>query len=440
MTYKEAIKYIRDTAAFGTKLGLENIRMLMSLLGDPQEKLKIIHIAGTNGKGSVASYILSVLEEAGFVTGFYTSPELFSFSERIRINEEEISDEDIAFYATKVRTYAEKMKNEKLGSPSEFEIVLAMAFCYFLDREVDVVILETGLGGRLDATNVINRSLITVLTKISYDHMQYLGDTLKQIAYEKAQIIKTNGKVLAYPADKEVEDVIAEQCRYKEADLHIAELPNKRRLLNHDLTSGETGQEFTLLNKTYRTRMAASYETENAALAIQAVEILRENRENKLDIPDICIHEGIKKAKWPGRFEILCTEPLIIADGAHNADGAGALAKTIVEYFGKKKINLCIGILKDKQYEKMLKILLPISENVITCNVPNPRSLKAKELKDIICKMEYGGDIRISDNSEMAYRTIKDLQSQAPAALICGSLYLVGPMRKIILEKLNPSF
>ena len=186
MTYKEAMTYIRNTAAFGTKLGLDNIRALMSLLGDPQEKLKIIHIAGTNGKGSVAAYLLSVLRHAGYRVGSYTSPELFRFSERIKTGDEEISEDDIALYATKVRAAADHMKENNMGDPSEFELVLAMAFCFFLDRNVDIVILETGLGGRLDATNVISHSVLSVITKISFDHMQYLGDTLPKIAAEKA--------------------------------------------------------------------------------------------------------------------------------------------------------------------------------------------------------------------------------------------------------------
>lgn len=435
MNHNEAIKYIEDTAAFGTRLGLENISRLMSLLGDPQEKLQIIHIAGTNGKGSVAAYILSVLEEAGLETGFYTSPSLTDFSERIRINEEEISDDDVAYYATKVRTCAEEMEKNGSGSPSEFEIVLAMAFCYFLDRKVDIVILETGLGGRLDATNVIKRSLLTIITKISYDHMQYLGDTLPQIAYEKAAIIKPSGRVLVYPADKDVEEVIRKQCNEKKADLYIAELPSERRITEQDLSSGRTGQEFILSGETYSTLMAAAYEADNAALAVQAVRLLRDKTGDKyFEISDKSIYEGIKKTRWPGRFEILSSDPVIIVDGAHNEDGAAALAETIKVYFKDKRITLCIGILKDKQYEKMLRILLPLAEKVIACRVPNPRSLETAELKDIISRLTEQTEILTADSPEKAVEIIEKLQYKTAAVVICGSLYLAGPVRKMILD------
>lgn len=440
MNYNEAIKYIEDTAAFGTKLGLENISRLMSLLGDPQEKLQIIHIAGTNGKGSVAAYILSVLKEAGLKTGFYTSPSLFFFSERIRINEEEISDEDVAFYATKVRACAEEMEKNGSGSPSEFEIVLAMAFCYFLDRKVDIVILETGLGGRLDATNVIKRSLLTVITKISYDHMQYLGDTLKEIAYEKAAIIKPSGRVLVYPADKEVKDVIKKQCLEKKAVLYIAELPAERRITELDLSSGRTGQEFVLSGDTYHTVMAAEYEADNAAIAVQAVRLLRDKKAEKyFEISDKCIYEGIKKTRWPGRFEILSSDPVIIVDGAHNEDGAAALAETIKAYFGDTGITLCIGILKDKQYARMLRILLPLAEKVIACRVSNPRSLEAEELKGVISGLTEETEILTADSPETAVEMIKKIQYKTAAVVICGSLYLVGPVRKLILDEIKLS-
>ena len=304
MTYDEAVRYIRETAAFGTRLGLDNITALMSLLGNPQDRLKIIHIAGTNGKGSVAACLLSILETSGYRTGFYTSPELVRFSERIRIGQEEIRENDTAFYATKVREAAEYMAENDMGNPSEFELVLAMAFCYFSDRAVDAVILETGLGGRLDATNVISSSLLSVITKISFDHMQYLGDTLPLIAGE---------------------NVFEGECRNKNAELITAELPEASE------ASLSEGQTFILKGVTYRTVMRGLYETDNAALAIQAAELLRK------DLPFISessISLGIEKAVWPGRFEILEKDPFIIADGAHNADGAKALAESLERYSG----------------------------------------------------------------------------------------------------------
>ncbi len=438
MTYKEAMEYIRETAAFGSKLGLDNIRTLMNLLGDPQEELTIIHIAGTNGKGSVSAYILSIMEQAGYRMGFYTSPELSRFSERIRINEEEISDEAVAYYATMVRNQAEYMREHCLGSPSEFELVLAMAFCFFKDKGVDGVILEVGLGGRLDATNVISRSALTVITKIGFDHMQYLGDTLELIASEKAAIIKPCGRVIVYPGKQEVMEVYEKRCAEQKAELYIAGLPSKRKVLRGSPPSRITGQEFVLSGRRYITAMAGTYEAYNAALAIQAIHLLRKIRcggKEVFGISDECIYEGVRLAKWPGRFEILSFEPMIIVDGAHNEDGAEALAETVRECFGSRKFILCTGILRDKQYEKMLSYLLPLSERVIVCEVPNPRSLGADELAQVIHGMQASNEIIVSDSPENAYETIKKLQHGSDAAvLICGSLYLVGPMREIILK------
>ena len=425
MNYDEAVKYIKDTAAFGSKLGLDNIRTLMSLLGDPQEKLRCIHIAGTNGKGSVAAYMLSVLVKAGYRTGFYTSPELMRFSERIRINEEEISEADIACYATKVRDKAEYMRPHAMGDPTEFELVLAMAFCYFLDNKVDAVILEVGLGGRLDATNVISSSLLSVITKISFDHMQYLGNTLREIAYEKASIIKPGGRVIVYPGNKDVMTVYEEMCRDKGASLFTAVLPSERRALSPALASDKTGQQFILKGESYTTKMAGTYEADNAALAIQALKLL------PFDMTEDFIHEGINDAVWPGRFEILSKTPLIIADGAHNEDGARALAATLKEYFGDGKVTLCLGILRDKEYEKMLRLLLPLSDRVIVCEVPNPRTLKAEELARIIRQETEEPELIIAHTPGEAFEEIKKLQYDT-AAIICGSLYLAGPMRELI--------
>ena len=426
MTYEESIKYIRDTAVFGSKLGLDNIRTLMSILGNPQDKLNMIHIAGTNGKGSTAAYMLSVLEEAGYRAGVYTSPELYRFSERIRINEDEISEDDTAYYATKIRKAAEYMAEHGIGNPSEFELVLAMAFCYFYDKAVDVVILEVGLGGRLDATNVISHSLISVITKISYDHMQYLGDTLPQIADEKAAIIKPHGRVIVYPAEKDVMNVFENRCSKQQAELHVAELPEQSTA---SLTEGQT---FVLSDKTYTTKMAGLYEINNAALAIQAIGLIRKN---SLQISDENIYDGISRASWPGRFEILKRNPLIIADGAHNEDGAEALADTLTKYFGETKVTLCLGILKDKEYEKMLSHLLPHADRIIACDVPNPRSLTANELTEAIYEADPNISTFICHTAKEVYDRIQEEKNNATAFVICGSLYLVGSMRELYLNE-----
>lgn len=423
MTYEEAVSYIRETAAFGSKLGLDNIRCLLSLLGDPQEELRCIHIAGTNGKGSVAAYIASVLKASGYRVGIYTSPELFRFSERIRINDEEISEEDIARYTTEVKRAADEMASRSMGTPTEFELVMAMAFCYFRDKQTDAVILEVGMGGRLDATNVIRSSLLSVITKISYDHMQYLGDTLTAIAGEKAAIIKPGGRVIVYPPTQDVLTVYEEECERNEALLYVA---GRAGRISSEVTEG---QHFVFQGKEYVTAMPGIYEIDNASLAIQALELLKEELAK---ITDDTIHEGIAKAVWPGRFEVLSKEPLVIADGAHNADGARALAACLKVYFADRKVRLCVGILKDKQYRDMLEILLPFASSVIACEVPNPRSLDMAGLKSVIQEICPGIPIETAYDTEAAAAAIKKPRQNAAADIICGSLYLVGPIREML--------
>ena len=424
MNYKEAIDYIKKTAAFGSKLGLDNIRTLLSILKNPQNHLRFIHIAGTNGKGSVASYILSVLERSGYRTGFYTSPELCRFSERIRINEKEISEGDVATYATRIKEASDYMISHDLGRPTEFELVLSMAFCFFLDNKADPVILETGLGGRLDATNIIESSLLSIITKISYDHMQYLGDTLPEIAGEKAAIIKPGGTVVVYQSAPDVMKVFSDECLEKNARLVTASLPENGN------ASLEEGQSFSLSGKTYTTVMRGLYETENAALAIQALEEIK----NTLGaVTEESIREGISTAVWPARFEVLEKNPYVIIDGAHNEDGARALSASLDRYFGKTKVTLCIGILKDKEYEKMLKILLPHADRVAVCEVPNTRTLKASELKDIILEISPDMEIFCYDSFMDLGTEIEKLRNTSAAVVICGSLYLAGPLREKLL-------
>lgn len=438
MNYRESISYIRETAAFGSKLGLENITTLMSLLDDPQDTLRIIHIAGTNGKGSVASYILSALKKAGYRSGLYTSPELERFTERIRINEREISREDVAKYATLVRSKAEYMSGAGMGQPTEFELVMAMAFCYFADRKVDAVVLETGMGGRLDATNVIRQSMLSVITKISYDHMQYLGDSLDKIAMEKAGIIKEGGQVLVYPQQEEVMQVYKEVCGSRNATLHISSLPDavpERRLpKTGGIVSDDIFREqrFILDGTEYETGMRGIYERENAALAINALDLVS-GCLKRLDRK--AIYEGIREAAWPGRFEVLSKEPLIIADGAHNVDGAEALSGSLERYFGDKKVCLVLGILKDKQYDRMLEILLKHASAVIACKVPNPRSLDTEGLEKAIKKIRPDMRMIQGRSLEEVIEEIKKPQPDAVANVICGSLYLVGPLRRLILNE-----
>jgi len=424
MNYEEARKYIEGVAAFGSKLGLDNITNLCRLLEDPQKRLKFVHVAGTNGKGSTVAYISSILINAGFKTGIYTSPFVERFSERIRINDEEISGEDFARHATRVRETAERMIAEGIGAPTEFELICAIAFLYFAENNCDICVLEVGMGGRLDATNVIDPPLLCCITPISYDHMEYLGDTPEKIAFEKAGIIKKGTNVLIYPQTPGVEKVFEEVCRERGAVFHKCVLPEGIK------SSGIDGLEFEYGEKVYETGLLGSYQINNAAMAISGARLLRSRG---LKISEENIYEGIKAAVWHARFELLRKDPCVFIDGSHNVQGMETLAESIRLYFGEKKIILMIGILKDKEYGKMLDIILPFAKKVFTVTVPSPRALSAQELAEEAKKRTEAEVRSVEDPEEALEETLKEA-ADSDVICACGSLYYVGIIRKALIS------
>ncbi len=424
MNYEDARKYIDSVAVFGSKLGLENIRNLMRYLGDPQDKLKFIHVAGTNGKGSTVAFINSILIQAGYRTGMYTSPYVERFSERIRVDNEEIGEEDFASLTTIVRDAVIRMEEDGCGAPTEFEIICAVAFLYFCQKKCDICILEVGLGGRLDATNVIEDPLLCIITPISYDHMDILGDSLEKIAYEKAGIIKEGSEVLIYPQIPEVEKVIGDVCRERGAELHIAKMPGQA------LSAGLDGVDFSLFDNIYHIGLLGDYQINNAAVAVCAARILEKKG---IKTGEEAVREGLKKAVWPARFEILRQKPYVIIDGSHNVQGAKRLSSSLKLYFKERKIILIAGILRDKEYGKMLDILLPLAKRVYTVTVPSPRTLKADELLEEVKKRS---DIE-AQSCEDPVRAVKLALKEAAGTDVicaCGSLYYVGLIRKIFVS------
>ncbi len=420
MTELEAMEYIEGIARFGSHLGLDNIRTLMHYLGNPQKNLRFVHVAGTNGKGSTVSFLSHILTEAGYRTGVYTSPFIERFTERIRIGEDEISGEDLARLTEKVKNAVETMQKDGHGMPTEFEVVCAIAFLYFEEKKCDPCVLEVGLGGRLDATNVIDRPLLSVITTISYDHMEYLGSTLTEIAGEKAGIIKEGGEVLLYPQCEESEKVFEEVCREKNASLHHVRMPD--RTLKADLD----GVSFRIGERTYRIRLLGSYQTGNAATAVSAAEIL--NRKG-IRIPEEAVVKGLEKTTWPGRFEVIRREPTVILDGSHNVEGMQKLAESLRLYFGdKKKIILIIGILKDKEYGKMLDMILPFAKEIYAVTPPTVRALSAGELADEILRRS-GKNAEAAADPVVAYRKALNKAEKKDVIAVCGSLYYIGQIR-----------
>ncbi|NMB96984.1 MAG: bifunctional folylpolyglutamate synthase/dihydrofolate synthase [Clostridiaceae bacterium] len=421
MNYSEALEYIHGTYKFGVKLGLENIRKLLELLGNPHKKLKFVHVAGTNGKGSTVAYISNVLIESGYKVGIYTSPYIERFTERICINDEEISREDLARLTEITKEKVTEMVIQGYNHPTEFEIVTAIAFQYYCEQNCDIVVLEVGLGGRYDSTNVIDTPLVSVITSISFDHMKILGNDLPHIAYEKAGIIKENGNVVLYSQSKEVEKVIEDAAAQTNSRLFRAEFDSIKLK-----SFGIDGQVFDYSTfADLETKLLGRHQLKNAAVAITACQVLREKIKN---ITDDAIRKGIAKTKWKGRMELLCKKPVFIIDGAHNKDGAKVMIDTLNEYFPQKRKIFIMGVLKDKEYSEMVRIVAQVAYKFYTVTPLSERGLPSGELADII--KAYCNNVVICD--KIVEGIDNAINEAGENDIICafGSLYYIGEVRQ----------
>ncbi len=369
MNVREALDYIHAVSWKGSRPGLSRITSLMHLLGNPQNKLRFVHVAGTNGKGSFCAMLSSVLTQAGYKTGLFTSPYVVKFNDRMRIDGKDISDEALAKMITEIKPFCDQLED----APTEFELITAAAFLYFIKNHCDIVVLEAGMGGRLDSTNVISPPVLSVITEIAMDHMTVLGDTIEKIAFEKAGIIKNRSAVLYGGENDEAWGVIREKalsCQVPYARVKYESL--------HVLSSGLHGCVFSFGGfSPISISLAGMYQPKNACVVLQAIELLRERG---LSIPWEAIAQGMVRAKWPARFEILWEDPLVIFDGGHNLQGVTACADSIRHYFGSKKVLVFCGVMKDKAYDEMIHIISPLCEAVFTVKPNNPRALPAHVL------------------------------------------------------------
>lgn len=427
MNYNEALEYIHGSHKFGIKLGLDNIKKLLELLNDPQKKLKFIHVAGTNGKGSTSSFIANILMEEGYKVGLFTSPYLERFNERIRINNELIPDNVLADITYKVKLKVEKMVELGYNHPTEFEIVTAISFMYFLDQNVDYVVLEVGLGGRYDSTNIIEKPLVCVITPIDMDHMNILGDTLAKIAYEKAGIIKENSLVISHYQKEEAKKVIDEVVKSKDSEITYLE-ENYFKLKKSD----EKGNVFDFNYKSYRFEdlkitLIGNHQMNNASLAI--LTILKLNEKGLINIRTESIINGLLKTKWNGRLEMIKSNPKFIIDGAHNLHGAKALVKAL-ENINYDKLILGIGMLADKDVDKVLEVLIPKADKIIITEAKLPRALNSVSLAKKIDKFnkDYFIKNEINDAVNMAFK----IANNNDLILFSGSLYIIGDVRKYV--------
>ncbi len=411
MTYTEALSYIHGISWTFCKPGLSRIGELCEKLRHPEESLKFIHVAGTNGKGSFSSMTAEILKAAGYKVGLYTSPFIYRFNERMRVNGEDIPDEKLAEITEYVKPFADSMTDK----PTEFELITAIAFEYFKREMCDIVVLECGMGGRLDSTNIINHPLLSVITGISLDHTAYLGDTVEKIAVEKAGIIKDRAPILFGGTDEAAKAVISRTAKARGSDIFYADYSKLK--INSATLDGCDFDYKNLQNVTIS--LLGTYQPRNASLAIEAVNILRRTG---LYIPDDAIYRGLKNAKWKARFEIIGHEPTVIFDGAHNPEGIAAAAESIKKYFGEQKLVLVSGVLADKDYKKIAESMAAVISDAYTITPDNPRALSAEDFASVLG--EFGIKAAKTSGVPEALALGSYLAKKKGTALcILGSLY-----------------
>lgn len=420
MTYKEARAFIADTAKYGSVLGLQAVTELLRRLGDPQDSLKFVHIAGTNGKGSILAYVSTVLKEAGYRVGRYISPTIFDYRERIQVNEEYISREALARLTERIWRVCREMLSEGLPHPTCFEVETALAFLYFRETGCALVVLETGMGGLTDATNVVKTTILSVFASVSMDHMGFLGDTLEEIAAVKAGIIKPGVGVVSAPQRPEVRRILEETAQ-RQGAAYCEVKPEEIK----DIQYGFWEQSFSYSG--YRRLMiglAGCCQIGNAATAVETVRCLGE-----LGYPvgEKELRKGLKKTVWQGRLTVVSRHPLFVVDGAHNRDAADRLRESLELYFPHKRKIFIMGVLADKEYGYLAERLAPMAERVITLRTPdNPRALAAEDLAEAVRpfnrQTEAAGSIRDAVLRARRYAGEEDL------ILAFGSLSYLGEL------------
>lgn len=456
MTYNEAMQYIEQVQKKGSVLGLGPVKMLLERLGNPQDKLSVIHVAGTNGKGSICTFLESMYVEEGKRVGRYISPTIHCYLERFQINGNYMEEDTFAKLLAEVIQVLEVMEKEQRPLPTAFEIETAIAFLYFLRENVDIVVLETGMGGRLDATNVVKQPLCTVFASVGMDHMQFLGDTIEKIAYEKAGIMKDGCPVVSYPNSPEVMSVLKENfkavnnvkksvglhnvdgCDYKGRDeslhntnaaLQDQQIDRKFIEVSKDdvvvLSETLDGSHFIYKGEEYEIGMSGRYQIYNAVTAI----------ETKLLLDGSLEKSGLKKAVWEGRFEKISDEPLFIRDGAHNVDGVMALKESLQKHFTNHHIIFIIGVLGDKEYESMMELLCPLATQTFTITPPVERGLSGNILCECVGRycpqVEACADIEQAINqAKQAYAEYVEKGEQA-VIVAWGSLSYIGQIDNV---------
>ncbi|MBE3091719.1 MAG: bifunctional folylpolyglutamate synthase/dihydrofolate synthase [Candidatus Atribacteria bacterium] len=428
MTYSEAIDYIYDLTKYGIKLGLKNINYLLYLLGEPHKKLKIIHVAGTNGKGSTCSSISSILQSDGYKVGLYTSPHLVDFAERIKINHKQIDRKKVSELLERIKPYIEKVANTpSYNHPTFFEVITSMAFLYFFEEQVDFLVLEVGLGGRLDATNVCE-PLISVITHIDYDHMDQLGNSLQEIAREKGGIIKPEGIVISSNQYEEAYNEIKKIAEEKNSLIYSIGREINYKIVKSDIK----GVIFDLKGiyheyKNLHTPLLGRHQADNSATAITAIEALKIRGVN---ITEKAIRAGLEKVKWTGRLEIIQHKPILVLDGAHNPNGVKVVRDALKEIFSYHRLILVLAIFADKDYKKMIQIIVPNADLIIATKTENSRATSPRIIAKEAAKYIDQNKIIVTENIPQAINCALSNSKEDDLICITGSLYTVGEAKR----------
>lgn len=416
MTYEQALKYIHSVNWVGSKLGLARTQELLAKLGNPEKELKFIHIAGTNGKGSTAAMLASILEKAGYRTGLYTSPFINRFNERMQVNGVQIPDGTLAELTEYISPYADAMED----SPTEFELITALAMEYFRREKCEIVVLEVGMGGELDSTNVIGPPEAAVIAAMGLDHVKELGPTMADIARAKAGIIKSGCAVISYGGNPDADSVIAEACREKGASLRQPDfskiVPGAFDLDGQSFSYGEW--------KDLRIPLAGSYQMKNAAVVLETAAALRERGWR---ISDGAVRQGLAETRWPARFEVLRRNPVFIVDGGHNPHGIKATAESLSRLFPGRKITFVTGVMADKDVESILGLIVPLAAEFFTVRPNNPRAMSAEELAR---RIEALG-AKATPCASVAEGVARAAEAEGADGVACalGSLYMSGEVR-----------
>lgn len=415
MNIQEALAYIDGTQWFGSKPGLSRTEALLDKLGRPQDRLKFIHIAGTNGKGSCAAMLASILRAAGYRTGLYTSPYLFRFHERMQINGEPVDDAELAELVTRIRPLAEAMEDH----PTEFELITAAALLWFAERQCDIVVLEVGLGGRLDATNVIPAPEAAVLMNIGLDHTAVLGDTVEQIAAEKAGILKPGCEAAVYQQRESVLEVIRRKAAQIGAEVHVADFSR----IEPEFDSLE-GQSFRYKGEPYALSLLGEHQLRNAAVVLETVELLRRRGWH---LPREAVEHGLYATVWPARFELVSREPPFVVDGGHNPQCAESVRTNLLHYFPRGRRVLLVGVLADKDYPALFEILNDAADAWVCVTPESERALPAPALAEHLRR--FGKPVTVCDGIPEGVETARELAGEDGMACAVGSLYMAGAVR-----------